>query len=65
MHVTVNGERKDVAADSLGTLLTELEYDGGHFVVAVNYDVVPRARWTQTTLSNGDQIEIVTMRQGG
>jgi sulfur carrier protein len=31
----------------------------------VNYDVVPRARWAETVLKDGDQIEILTPRQGG
>jgi len=31
----------------------------------VNYDVLPRSRWSQTQLNNGDEIEIITPRQGG
>ena len=32
---------------------------------AVNYQVVPRAHWEETALNSGDQIEIITPRQGG
>jgi sulfur carrier protein len=65
MHVIVNGERRDTAAHSLSALLAELDYEGTHFVVAVNYDVVPRAQWPGKTLHDGDAIEIVSIRQGG
>lgn len=65
MHVTVNGERKTIAAPSLSALLAELDYEGTHFVVAVNYEIVPRAQWPGKALSDGDEIEIVSIRQGG
>ena len=65
MRVTVNGERKNVAATRIDALLGELEYEGTHFAIAVNYDVVPRGRWAQTVLAEGDTVEILTPRQGG
>ena len=65
MRVTVNGEQKDVAATRVDALLGELEFEGTHFAIAVNYDVVPRARWSQTALADGDTVEILTPRQGG
>jgi sulfur carrier protein len=65
MRVTVNGEQKDVAARSVDALLGELEFEGSHFAIAVNYDVVPRGRWSETALADGDTIEILTPRQGG
>ena len=65
MRVTVNGEQKDVAATRVDALLGELEFEGTHFAIAVNYDVVPRARWAETALTEGDTVEILTPRQGG
>ena len=64
MHVIVNGERTEVAASNLRGLLDELDYDS-HVAVAVNTNVVPRARWAKTDLESGDEIEIITPRQGG
>jgi sulfur carrier protein len=46
-------------------LLDELEYTGTHLAIAVNFEVVPRARWAETELRDGDAIEILTPRQGG
>jgi sulfur carrier protein len=65
MRVTVNGEQREIGSDSVDALLRELDYEGTHFAIAVNYDVVPRSRWAETALSNGDEIEIITPRQGG
>ncbi len=65
MRVMVNGESREIAASSVAALLTELEYEGTHFAIALNYDVVPKSRWAETPLNAGDEIEIITPRQGG
>ena len=65
MRLTVNGEQKDGAATRVDALLGELEFEGTHFAIAVNYDVVPKARWAETALAEGDTVEILTPRQGG
>jgi sulfur carrier protein len=65
MRVTVNGEPIEVAAQRIDALLGELEYEGTHFAIALNYDVVPKSRWAETALKSGDEIEIITPRQGG
>ena len=65
MRVTVNGEPREISSASVDALLGELDYQGSHFAIALNYDVLPRAKWAQTPLKNGDEIEIITPRQGG
>ena len=65
MRVIVNGEPREVASTSVDALLGELEYDGTHFAIAVNYDVLPKSKWAETALKAGDAIEIITPRQGG
>ena len=65
MRVTINGEQREIAADSVAALLSELDYEGTHFAIALNYDVVPKSRWAETRLKSGDEIEIITPRQGG
>jgi len=65
MRVTVNGEPRDVSSTSVDALLGELEYEGNHFAIALNFDVLPRSRWAETPLKTGDEIEIITPRQGG
>jgi sulfur carrier protein len=65
MQVIVNGERRDIVSGTVDALLSELEYEGTHFAIAVNYDVLPRSQWAATPIRNGDEIEIITPRQGG
>ena len=65
MRVIVNGEQREIASASVDALLGELEYQGTHFAIALNCDVLPRSRWAQTPLQAGDEIEIITPRQGG
>ena len=65
MFLIVNGERRETKATRVDALLAELEYEGAHLAVAVNYDVVPRTRWAETPLNDNDAVEILTPRQGG
>ena len=65
MRVIVNGEPREISAASVDALLSELDYEGSHFAIALNYDVLPKSRWAETTLKSGDEIEIITPRQGG
>ena len=43
MRVIVNGEQREIASARVDALLGELEYEGTHFAIALNYDVLPRA----------------------
>ena len=65
MRVIVNGEHREISAEHVDALLSELDYEGTHFAIALNFDVLPRSRWAQTPLKSGDEIEIITPRQGG
>ncbi|WP_425905954.1 sulfur carrier protein ThiS [Nitrobacter sp. TKz-YC02] len=65
MQVIVNGERREIAAQTVDALLSELDYEGTHVAIALNLDVLPKSRWADTTLKSGDEIEIITPRQGG
>jgi sulfur carrier protein len=65
MRVTINGEQREISSASVDALLGELAYEGTHFAIALNYDVLPRSAWARTQLKNGDEIEIITPRQGG
>ena len=65
MRVIVNGEPREISSDSVDALLGELDYEGSHFVIALNFDVLPKSRWAETPIKSGDEIEIITPRQGG
>jgi sulfur carrier protein len=65
MRVIVNGEQREIASVRIAALLSELEYEGTHFAIALNFDVLPKSRWAETAIKSGDEIEIITPRQGG
>ena len=65
MRVIDNGEQREIASSRIDALLSELDYEGTHFAIAVNFDVLPKSRWADTELKAGDEIEIITPRQGG
>jgi sulfur carrier protein len=65
MRVIINGEQREITSSRVDALLGELDYEGTHFAIALNYDVLPKSRWAETAIKNGDEIEIITPRQGG
>jgi sulfur carrier protein len=65
MRVIVNGEPREISSARVDALLSELDYEGTHFAIALNFDVLPKSRWAKTMLNSGDEIEIITPRQGG
>lgn len=65
ISLIVNGERKVVRATTPRELLTELELEGDFFAIAINRHVVTRSRWNESLFRDGDNVEIVTPRQGG
>jgi sulfur carrier protein len=65
MRVMVNGEAREIASARVDALLSELDYEGTHFAIALNFDVLPKSRWAEMALKSGDEIEIITPRQGG
>jgi len=65
--ITLNGRPRDQRPDSL-TALVQAEGFGPEargIAVAVNGQVIPRARWATTPLADGDSVEIVKIMQGG
>lgn len=65
MVLTVNGETIEASAATVAALLAELDHDGRHVAIALNNQVIRRARWAETPLAAGDAVEIISPRQGG
>lgn len=64
--ITVNGERRDVAAGSSARdVLAALDLAGRPVAVEVNERVVPRGQLAACMLRDGDRLEIVTLVGGG
>ena len=66
MKLHINGEPRDFDAPlSLSTLLEQLGMKADRVAVELNRSIVPREQWPQTSLGDGDQLEIVQFVGGG
>lgn len=63
--VKINGEERNLAGSTLSAYLTEAGFDLGRVAVEVNGEIVPKRLYGETTLSDGDSVEIVGFVGGG
>jgi sulfur carrier protein len=69
MKVIINGEERDFtdvsAPITLAALVDILGMKSDRVAVELNRDIVPRDRWPETQLHDGDRLEIVHFVGGG
>ena len=65
MNIRVNGVECEVKACDLESLLTELDYAEQTVATALNRNFVRKKDRGATRISDGDEVEILTPRQGG
>lgn len=66
MRITVNGDDRDVERPlTVGELVDGEVVDRRGVAVAVDGEVVPRAAWDTTVLTEGARLEVVGAVQGG
>jgi thiamine biosynthesis protein ThiS len=65
MNLTINGESRTFAAETLNMLVEQLAMRPDRVAIELNRQIVPRDRWAQTRLKDGDQLEIVHFVGGG
>jgi sulfur carrier protein len=66
MTLSFNGESREFAAPlSLSALLQQLGYAPGTVAAAVNGQFIPRSRYAQIELADGDRVDVVAPMQGG
>lgn len=65
MHIRLNGEERDVDAATIAELVTGLGLEGRMIAVECNLEVVPKSRYVDTPLHEGDRVEVVHMIGGG
>jgi sulfur carrier protein len=66
--IVLNGERADVRpGETVAAALARVgvEPGAGGIAVAVDGEVVPRARWESFALGDGARVEVLTAMQGG
>lgn len=66
IHVSVNGERLALEAPlTLAQLVDRMSLAGKRIALERNGEIVPRSRYGQQILLEGDQLEIVVAVGGG
>ena len=68
MKLQINGEDKTfdaVPPFTLAALVESLGMKPDRVAIELNRDIVPRDRWSMTTLNDGDQLEVVHFVGGG
>lgn len=62
---TINGSHVDAAGKTISEYLKETEYDYARIAIEQNGNIVPKAQYDKTLISDGDAIEIVSFVGGG
>lgn len=66
VKLVINGAEREVAGVStLASLIEQLGMKSDRVAVELNRQIVPRGRWTETSLAPGDRLEIVHFVGGG
>ena len=68
MKLQINGEEKAFDSGSpftLAALVDSLGMKADRVAVELNRDIVPRDRWSETNLKEGDRLEVVHFVGGG
>lgn len=66
MKLTINGEGREFAPlANLAELVEQLGMKADRVAIELNRDIVPRTRWQETPIHDGDRLEIVHFVGGG
>ena len=69
MKLHINGEERDFVdvptAFTLLVLVDKLGMKADRVAIELNRDIVPRDRWAETSLNDGDRLEVVHFVGGG
>ena len=65
MNLIINGETRAFSAETLSALVEQLGMRPDRVAIELNRDIVPRDRWHETRLNEGDRLEIVHFVGGG
>lgn len=64
--IQLNGERHSLEGDArLTSLIEGLKLKPGRVAVELNGEIVPKARWGEVRLRDGDQLEVINFVGGG
>ncbi len=65
MKIQINGQEKEFSVSTVAELVEQLGLKGDRLAIELNRDIVPRAKWADTALQEGDKLEMVHFVGGG
>lgn len=65
MNLTINGEDRILSAASVSALVEQLGMKPDRVAIELNREIVRREHWAETSLQDGDRLEIVHFVGGG
>jgi sulfur carrier protein len=66
IRLTINGsERRFAPPVTVHALVGEMGMEGKRIAIERNGEIVPRSRYEETTLADGDRLEVVVAVGGG
>lgn len=66
MHITLNGEKKEIPNNAtVSGLLEFLNIQHQRVAVELNLEIVKKDKFSTTTIQEGDSLEIVSFMAGG
>ena len=63
--VKINGQSLDIAGRTIAEYLEATDYDPKRIAVERNGEIVPKARYGEPMLVDGDRVEVVSFVGGG
>ena len=64
--IQVNGEKRETTAGTtVAGLLSELGLNAGRVAIERNLRILPKTKWDETKVTDGDRFEIVQFVGGG
>lgn len=63
--VKINGVLFDIAGKSVAEYLKTTSYDTKRIAVERNGEIIPKSRYEETVLADGDSVEVVSFVGGG
>lgn len=65
MNIKINGEPQRTELNNLSQLVDAFVDANKPYAIAVNENFIPKANYSNITISEGDSIEILSPMQGG
>ena len=65
MYIILNGEETAVSSQTLRAMVKEKGFDPDSVIAEVNLQLIKKDNWDQTTLAEGDKVELLSFVGGG